>query len=170
MPLAESLDKRGAPVMQLFLLRHAEAQPDAANDEKRTLTAKGSKQARSIGKFCLEHGFVPEIILSSPLVRAEETARLVARELNLPKLVQIEEVLRPGMTAERLFSCLEKYSGKASVMLVGHEPDFSSLAGALIGGHAESVHFRKATLMSVNLQELKSGAGTIEFLIPVKCL
>jgi phosphohistidine phosphatase len=156
--------------MQLFLLRHAEAQPDAADDEKRTLTAKGSKQARSIGKFCLEHGFVPEIILSSPLVRAEETARLVARELNVPKLVQIEESLRPGMTAELVFSCLEKYSEKASIMLVGHEPDFSSLAGALIGGHAESVHFRKATLMGVNLQKLKSGAGTIEFLIPVKCL
>ncbi len=95
--------------MQLFLLRHAEAEPDAANDEKRALTAKGSKQAESIGKFCLEHGFVPEMILSSPLTRAEETARLVARELNLPKLVQIEEFLRAGMTAERAFSGLREF-------------------------------------------------------------
>jgi phosphohistidine phosphatase len=166
--------------MQLFLIRHAEAEPDAAHDETRALTAKGSKQAESVGKFCLKHGFVPEIILTSPLKRAEETARLVARELDLAKVVQIEEFLRAGMTTERAFSGLreslidlmkrEKYSEKARIMLVGHEPDFSNFAGALIGGRAESVHFRKATLMGVTLQELKPGAGTIEFLIPAKCL
>jgi phosphohistidine phosphatase len=120
------------------------------------------------------------MILSSPLRRAEETARLLARELDLSKLVQIGEFLRPGMTAERGISGLrellknvtkqEKYSEKVSIMMVGHEPDFSKLAGVLIGGRAESVHFRKATLMGVTLQELKPGAGTIEFLIPVKCL
>jgi phosphohistidine phosphatase len=166
--------------MQLFLLRHAEAEPDAANDEARTLTAKGSKQAENIGKFCSEHCFVPEAILTSPLTRAKETARLVARELDLPKLVRIEEFLRAGMTAERAFSGLrdflgdvmkwEKYSEKGSIMLVGHEPDISNLAAVLIGGRAESFHFRKATLMGVTLQELKPGAGTVEFLIPVKCL
>ena len=166
--------------MQLFLLRHAEAEPQAANDEIRTLTAKGSKQAESIGKFCLKHSFVPEIILSSPLTRAEETARLVARELNLSNSVQTAKFLRAGMTAERAFSELrelltgpmkrEGTSEKASIMLVGHEPDFSNLAGVLIGGRAESVHFRKATLMGLTVQELKPGGATIEFLVPVKCL
>jgi phosphohistidine phosphatase len=166
--------------MLLFLLRHAEAEPYAASDEKRTLTAKGAKQAESVGKFCLEKGFIPEMIISSPLVRAEETARLVARELNLPKIVQIADFLRAGMTSDRAFSGLrellidytkrEKYSDKASIMLVGHEPDFSNLAGALIGARAGNVHFRKATLMGLTLQELKPGTGTIEFLIPVKCL
>jgi phosphohistidine phosphatase len=166
--------------MQLFLLRHADAEPDAANDQTRTLTAKGSKQAASMGKFCFEHGFIPDMILTSPLKRAEETAQLFARELNLPRLVQIQDFLRPGMTPERAFSGLresssklmkrEKSSGKAIIMLVGHEPDFSTLAGALIGGRAGNVHFRKATLMSLTLEELKPGAGTIEFLIPVKCL
>lgn len=156
--------------MQLFLLRHAEAEPDATSDQTRALTEKGRKQAASIGKFCAGHGVVPEIILSSPLLRAEETARIVARELKLPDLVQIEEFLRPGMTADRALSGLEKHLRKANIMLVGHEPDFSNLAGALIGGHAESVHFRKATLLSVSLQKLKSGAGTVEFLLPVKCL
>jgi phosphohistidine phosphatase len=165
--------------MQLFLLRHAEAESNAASDEARALTVKGTKQAEAIGKFCLEHDFVPELILSSPLTRAEETARLVARELNLPKLVQIVEFLRAGMSAERAFSGLreslmaftkrEKFLENAGIMLVGHEPDFSKLAGVLIGGRAHSVHFRKATLMGVTLQELKPGAGTIEFLIPAKC-
>ena len=165
--------------MQLFLLRHAEAESNAASDEVRALTARGTRQAEAIGKFCLQHDFIPEIILSSPLTRAEETARLVARELNLPKLVQIAQFLRAGMTTERAFSGLresltaltkrEKYSENARIMLVGHEPDFSNLAGVLIGGRAQSVHFRKATLMGVTFEELKPGAGTIEFLIPAKC-
>jgi phosphohistidine phosphatase len=156
--------------MQLFLLRHAEAEPDAANDHTRPLTDKGRKQAASIGRFCAGHDVIPKIILSSPLLRAEQTARIVAREMKLPNVVQTEEFLGVGMTAELAFSGLEKHSGKASVMLVGHEPDFSGFAGVLIGGHPTSVHFRKATLLGVSLHELKSGAGTIEFLMPVKCL
>ena len=63
----------------------------------------------------------------------------------------------------------EKHSEDMGIMLVGHEPDFSNLAGVLIGGRAQSVHFRKATLMGVTLEEFKPGAGTIEFLIPAKC-
>jgi phosphohistidine phosphatase len=166
--------------MQILLLRHAEAEPHAATDATRALTTKGLKQAENVGKFCLKHGLVPEIILSSPLTRAEETARLVARALDLPSLVQIESFLRAGMTADRALSgirasfieLMKKQNAleKTSMMLVGHEPDFSNLVGALIGGRAESVHFRKATLVGVTLQELKLGAGTIEFVIPVRCV
>jgi phosphohistidine phosphatase SixA len=74
------------------------------------------------------------------------------------------------MTPESAFSGLEAHWEKANLMLVGHEPDFSNLVGVFIGGKAASVHFRKATLLSVSLQNLEPGAGTIEFLIPVKCL
>jgi phosphohistidine phosphatase len=166
--------------MQLFLLRHAEAESEAASDEMRTLTVKGSSQAESIGKFCLRHGVIPEMILTSPLIRAKETARLVARELDFSQQVQTADFLRAGMTAEQAFAGLrevlgglmkrEKLPEKTRIMLVGHEPDFSNLAGVIIGGRATSVHFRKATLMGMTLQELKPGEGTIEFLIPVKCL
>jgi len=166
--------------MQLFLLRHAEAEHQAASDEARVLTAKGAKQAESVGQFCLAHGLIPEIILSSPLKRTEETARLVAHELNSPKSVQTAEFLRCGMTAERALSGVreyligftnrEKVPAETSIMLVGHEPDFSTLAGVLIGGHSRSVHFRKAALLAISLRELKPGAGTIEFFVPVKLL
>ncbi|HZC58888.1 MAG TPA: phosphohistidine phosphatase SixA [Chthoniobacterales bacterium] len=156
--------------MQLFLLRHAEAESHSENDEERALTDKGRRQAANIGRFCAAHDIAPDVILSSPLVRARETAEAVAHELGMPKRVQIEEFLGVGMTPESSVSGLEKYSGRESVMLVGHEPDFSRLAGALIGGHRGSVRFRKATLLSISLQNLKPGAGTIEFLIPVKCL
>jgi phosphohistidine phosphatase len=156
--------------MLLFLLRHAEAEPQAANDEARALTDKGKKQAAKVGRFCAAHQILPDIILSSPFVRAHQTARSVADELGLSKRVRIEEFLAVGMTPESALSGLDKYSGKSTIMLVGHEPDFSRLAGVLIGGQPGSVHFRKATLLSVNLQNLKPGAGTIEFLLPVRYL
>ncbi len=166
--------------MQLFLLRHAEAESNAASDEARALTVKGTKQAEAIGKFCLEHDFVPELILSSPLTRAEETARLVARELEFTE-TRSDRGVSPGWYERgasffrspgefnRLSPSARNSRKSAGIMLVGHEPDFSELAGVLIGGRAHSVHFRKATLMGVTLQELKPGAGTIEFLIPAKC-
>ena len=156
--------------MQLYLLRHAEAEDAATHDEQRALTNKGERQARNVGKFCRSHSIIPEIILSSPLLRTEQTARIFAREVDVPDLVKLEDFLRPGMTAKNAFSCLEKYSEKASILLVGHEPDLSKLAGFLIGTNSGNIHFRKATLMSVNLAKMESGAGTVEFLIPVKCL
>jgi len=118
------------------------------------------------------------MIVSSPLTRAEETARIVAHELNFQQIVQIGQFLRAGMTPERALSGIresftelmkrEKSLEKASVLLVGHEPDFSNLVGVLIGGRPESVHFRKATLVGLTIQELKPGAGTIEFVLPVR--
>src|SRR5262245_28651933 len=156
--------------MQLYLLRHADAEDDRTHDQQRALTNKGEKQARNVGKFCRSHSIIPEMILSSPLLRAEQTARILAQELDMPDLVKLQDFLRPGMTAENAISCLEKYAEKASILLVGHEPDFSKLAGYLIGTSAGNIHFRKATLMSVNLAKMKSGAGTVDFLIPVKCL
>ena len=156
--------------MQLYLLRHAEAEDAPTHDEQRALTNKGQKQARNVGKFCRSHSIIPEIIISSPLLRAEQTARILAQEVDIQDRLKLEDFLRPGMTAENAFSCLEKYSGKASVLLVGHEPDFSKLAGFLIGTNSGNIHFRKATLMSVNLAKMQPGAGTVDFLIPAKCL
>src|SRR6516164_9424585 len=102
--------------MQLYLLRHAEAEDGPTHDEQRALTNKGQKQARNVGKFCRDHSIIPEIILSSPLLRAEQTARILAQEVDTPDRVQLEDFLRPGMTAKNTLSCLEKYSEKASIL------------------------------------------------------
>jgi phosphohistidine phosphatase len=156
--------------MELYLLRHAEAEESRVQDEQRALTSKGQKQARMVGKFCRMHSFIPQIILSSPLLRAEQTARILALELDLPDIVRLEEFLRPGMSPQRALSYLEKCSERGSIFLVGHEPDFSNLAGTLIGARAENIRIRKATLVSLSLPQVESGSATINFHIPVKCL
>ena len=156
--------------MNLFLLRHAEAVPEASSDAERPLTERGAKQARTVGRFCRNHEILPELVLSSPLVRALETARIVACALDLAERLKIEDFLKPGMNIESAISLLEKYGDRTSVMIVGHEPDLGELASALLGSNKESLHIRKATLLRLSLPKLKPGTGTLEFLLPVKFL
>ncbi len=67
--------------MLLYLLRHAEAEPYRADDFSRKLTDKGERQARLVGAFLDEKGLKPDLILSSPVLRARQTAIIVAEEL-----------------------------------------------------------------------------------------
>ena len=156
--------------MNLFLLRHAEAIPEAASDAERPLTERGTKQAKEVGRFCRDHEILPELVLSSPLVRALETARVVAGALDLVERLRTVDFLKPGMGVESVISSLEKYWDRASVMMVGHEPDLSELASVLLGSGRESLHIRKASLLRLSLPKLKPGTGTLEFLLPVKFL
>jgi len=156
--------------MYIYLLRHAEAETGALKDELRALTGKGRRQVQKVGQFCLKHRIAPDVILTSPLVRAEETARIVAEKLGLANLVYVEPFLKTGMVPAAAFSGLGKYRDKVNVLLVGHEPDFSRLVSVLIGASSHSIHVRKATLLKVQTPSLEPGAGAIEFLLPVKFL
>jgi phosphohistidine phosphatase len=156
--------------MNLFILRHAEAVPEASSDAERPLTERGTKQAKAVGRFCRDHEILPELVLSSPLVRAHETARVVAVALELVERLKIVDFLKPAMGVETVISSLEKYADRTSIMLVGHEPDLSELASVLLGSGTESLHIRKGTLLRLSLPKLKPGAGTLEFLLPVKLL
>jgi|SRR5215471_8968539 len=156
--------------MNLFILRHAEAVAEASSDAERPLTERGMKQAKAVGRFCCDHEILPELVLSSPLVRALETARVVADALEVADRLKIEGFLKPAMGVEAVISSLEKYADRTSIMLVGHEPDLSELASVLLGSGTESLHIRKGTLLRLSLPILKPGAGTLEFLLPVKLL
>ena len=75
--------------MNLYLLRHAEAEEEAASDGERKLTERGREQARTIGRFCARNDLYPEKIITSPLVRAQQTAKIVADELKVADRVQV---------------------------------------------------------------------------------
>ena len=153
--------------MQLLLLRHADAVTSAPSDDLRTLSDKGRAQAKRIGRFCLEHELKPDLILTSPFRRAEETARLVASELECEPTVA--GFLAPGMSPTTAFEALQAYMRLDSVMLVGHEPDLSMLASRLLDlVDSSAIRFRKATLAGIELPTLRAGGGELDFLIPAK--
>jgi phosphohistidine phosphatase len=114
----------------IWLLRHGDAEQAAVDDAARALTPKGERQARAAGAALAALGVRIDACLTSPKVRAVETARLACEPLGTePELV---EALRGGD-----FDPAELAAGRGDVLLVGHEPDFSRAIQVLTGAHAE---------------------------------
>jgi phosphohistidine phosphatase len=156
--------------MRLYLLRHAEAEPHCADDFSRRLTDKGSGQSRRVGEFLKEHDVRPGLILSSPVLRAKETASIVVEVLGVEPPTEVPW-LACGMNPERGISELSGYAKLDSLMIVGHEPDFSSLIAAFLDlTRSPSVQVGKASLTCINLPRIQPGSGILQFLLPVKFL
>jgi phosphohistidine phosphatase len=129
----------------IWLLRHAEAE-DGTPDEERRLTQKGEEQARVAGRALKKLGVELELCITSPRVRAEQTARLACEQLGDVEIT-IEERLSGGA-----FDPEELAAGLDDVMLVGHDPDFSMAVHNLTGAQ---VRMKKAGLAGIDKGELK---------------
>jgi phosphohistidine phosphatase len=115
--------------MELYLVRHAEA-AQGGPDELRPLTAAGREQARSLGERLRGEGVRPDVILTSPLLRARETGELLARELGAAS--RPDERLAPGTTAAAVAAAAGE--GGDTVVAVAHQPDCGQIAAELSGG------------------------------------
>ena len=155
--------------MTLYLLRHAEAEALAASDYARRLTPKGEDQAERTGKFCRRHDVLPEVILSSPVTRALQTAKIVQKSLSDSGLIEVPWAAC-GMDPDTARDELRAYAKLNAVMLVGHQPDLGHLAATLLGcDNAGSLHVRKSLLCAIDLSpDLRH--GVLEFFIPAKLM
>jgi phosphohistidine phosphatase len=131
--------------VQVFLLRHAEAAEEtlAMRDPHRHLTATGRHQARAIGDRLRWHDCTPTHIWSSPLVRAIQTAELVAAGLASETAVETLPALAPDDNPRAVLAALADLPGDAVVILVGHEPGLSAV-GSLLVGHPSFAGLDKA--------------------------
>jgi len=157
--------------MLLSLLRHAEAESSSTADFSRCLTAKGIRQAKRVGEFLAERDLMPNLILTSPVLRAKETAHIVWEKLG--RSADLSEVswLACGMEPETGIEELAAYVKFDSVMIVGHEPDFSSLIARLIGlGRGALINVTKASLTGIELSRFAPAIGILRFFLPVKLL
>src|SRR5262249_20109618 len=131
--------------MLLYLLRHADADTVAESDDARCLSEKGLSQAKKVARFCEAHGIELDLILTSPLRRAHETALIVSAHLRAELVVA--PWLSSGMHPERGMEELRDHRQHQGVMIVGHEPDFSRLAAHALGLPDEDrIAIRKASL------------------------
>ena len=128
----------------LWLLRHAEAE-EGSPDAERKLTKKGEKQAKTAAKALKKLGVQLDACLSSPKVRAADTAKPVSEALGLE--VQLEPKLAGGP-----FDPEQLAAGLGEVLLVGHDPDFSMAVHDLTGAQ---VRLKKGGLAGVDSGELK---------------
>lgn len=154
--------------MQLIILRHGKAEDHASSgrDYDRALVEKGFEQARRAGRLIRESGFQPDIVLSSPLVRARETAETFCKAADIAEPV-IQEWLACGMRPETALSELRAFSDFKRVAIVGHEPDLSSLIEWVLGATGGSVEMKKATLACVEIIPPRS-RGRLLYLVPPK--
>jgi len=155
--------------MHLYILRHADADTEAPSDAERALSEKGEDQAARVARFCEKNGIKPAAILASPLRRAQQTGKLVAEKLG------VELVTAPWLACgAKHATVLAELAGRrklASVMLVGHEPDLSSLVTHLLGTDDNNVVLiRKASLTALELLAFRLGGGQLQFSIPAKLM
>jgi phosphohistidine phosphatase len=128
----------------IWLLRHGEAEDSAPDDGSRRLTSAGERQARTAGQALAALGVEVDTCLTSPKVRARDTARLAAESLGFE--VTETEALRGGD-----FDPAELAAGGNEVLLVGHDPDFSRAVQAATGAR---VHLSKGGLAAIEGETL----------------
>ncbi|MGE5250572.1 MAG: phosphohistidine phosphatase SixA [Bacteroidota bacterium] len=158
--------------MRLYILRHAIAgTPDPEkypDDAERPLTRAGSKKMVKIARALYKMGVQPDLILSSRLVRARETADIARKGLGLKKdrLILIEQLAPAGDPGQLIAEIQSKYVLE-SLMLVGHEPDLSSLVSLLLSGDPSlPITLKKGGACCLSVDQLTAGkCATLEWLI-----
>jgi phosphohistidine phosphatase len=149
--------------MDIYFLRHGEADwPDWKKpDDKRPLTKRGKAEMKKVAAFLAQLEVPLEQIVTSPLPRAKQTAEIVAKKLEID--LSENRCLSPGFGAADLRNLLKDYSGK-SLMVVGHEPDFSETISTLTGA---SLKLSKAGLALIDL-DMADMRGRLLWLFPPK--
>jgi phosphohistidine phosphatase len=152
--------------IQLHFLRHAHAGDPMkwhGPDDARPLSEKGRDQAAAMGRFLAAAAFRPDAIVSSPKLRAVETAQIVAEQLGMR--VATTDALAGPLDLPALAAVLTAAGNPTRPLLVGHDPDFSELAALLIG--AVELPLRKGALARIDVvRPLRAGTGVLRWLVP----
>lgn len=153
-------------MIELRLLRHADASDPARwtrTDAERPLSDKGRRQAEQLGRMLTHVKDRPEVFITSPKVRAKETAELAAGPLGVP--VVVDERLGGALDLETIERILADADSPKQPVLVGHDPDFSEVLADLIG--VGSMSMKKGAYARVDVDlPLGSGRGRLRYLVP----
>jgi phosphohistidine phosphatase len=151
--------------VQLIFFRHGPAGSKSewqGTDAERPLTGDGRTVVQQAAALLSRAGVAVDAVLSSPLARAHQTAEIAASTLGCPDRLADDERLAHGFDRKRLAAIVAEHSGAQSLMLVGHEPEFSAVIGQLTGG---TVVVKKAGVARVDLDE-QTMRGTLVWLLP----
>jgi phosphohistidine phosphatase len=158
--------------MDLYILRHAIAEAHSASipggDSQRRLTAEGEKKMRRIARAMKATELAFDLVLSSPYIRAKQTAAIVAEVSQPAREVEFSANLAPDGNPKELIDELRRRHGRSkSILLVGHEPYLSRLISLLVSGDTSiAIDLKKAGLCKLSLDTLHYGrCATLEWLL-----
>jgi phosphohistidine phosphatase len=138
--------------VRVTLIRHAEAGDDAPRDESRALTVRGRSDARRLGRALARRGVRFTLIVTSPLVRAVQTAEIVAAAVDYRGRMPAIDLLEPEAEASEVAAYLETVADEKSVALVAHEPILSAVA-AVLTHKPRYPSLRKAEALRIRLPD-----------------
>jgi phosphohistidine phosphatase len=158
--------------MILYFLRHASAGERVSNpkkDEKRALDPSGIEQCGYVGRALAALDVHVEVLISSPLKRAAQTASLVGNEMGHEGKLQFNDGLRPGATFADFRRLLGSYAKHDAIMVVGHNPNLSEFAGRCISeaGCEAVVDLKKGAVARI---EIGRNAGVLNWCLTPKIL
>jgi phosphohistidine phosphatase len=161
--------------MELYIVRHGIAidreDPKCPADPERFLTDEGIEKARQVAKGMAKLASLPDLILSSPYLRALQTAELFAEELEYSKhKIRKSELLLPGAEPLQLFRELAKDKDLSSVFVFGHAPYLDDLVATSIGTKHHICSLKKAGVAFVELKRLVPPSGELVWLATPKLL
>jgi phosphohistidine phosphatase len=152
--------------LSLHLLRHADAgDPEKwqGDDAARPLSEKGVRQAERLGRHLESVEFEPDAIISSPKLRALQTAEIVGRALGVSATT--DDRLAGSLNPAAVAALLRDAGGPSKPVIVGHDPDFSELLAELTG--APDLTMKKGAIARVDLAGgIRAGEGALRWLLP----
>lgn len=159
--------------MQIYVVRHGKAldyhDPQVTSDEMRWLIDEGRDEVATVAALLARLGVRPDVVLSSPLVRARETAEILASELGVSSGVTSCDELAPGGSPAGVLEAIVRQRTARHVVVAGHMPGVSRLVGYLVHQDAEAgFGFQTGAIARVELlgDDLAPGAGRLRWLIP----
>jgi phosphohistidine phosphatase len=158
--------------MIIYFLRHASAGESMMNpkkDEKRALDQTGIEQCGYVGRALAALDVHVDVIISSPLKRATQTASLVGNEMGYEGKLQLDDALRPGASFDDFRRLLAKYAKREAVMVVGHNPNLSEFLGRSVSenGCEANLELKKGAVARV---ETSRNSGTLNWCLTPKIL
>jgi len=160
--------------MRIYLVRHAIAEnsgtSDYEDDSLRPLTEKGREKMKKIAAALKTLGVKPDLIVSSPYIRASQTASILAKTFKYKEEIAYSDSLVPmGDSDDMIGEINEKYSVD-ELMLVGHEPNLSTLASILLSGSPDiSINFKKGGICCLSVDDLHyDRKAVLEWLVTPK--
>ena len=146
--------------MIVYFVRHASAgqrKLSPKKDEKRPLDAEGMHQCTQMGRILSAMQASVDAVISSPLKRATQTAALIANEIGFEGKLNLENALRPEAKYDHFRDMLRKYSKFESLMVVGHNPNFSEFLGRMVvsNGDRAYIELKKAAVAKVESEQKK---------------
>jgi phosphohistidine phosphatase len=157
--------------MQIYILRHGIAEDEASSgqDADRELTSEGRKKLREVLRVAERANVSPSLIVTSPLVRAVQTAEVAVEVLGYREVLVRTEALTPSSSPEAVWEEIRNHRGVQQLMLVGHEPLLSQLVAYLLGAPSLAVEMKKAGLARIDMEGFSSQPrGVLKWLLVPK--